>query len=236
MASSWNIESEGRSILLTVEPGAGGRDLVRLNGRTIAKPIGGDEQVREFAIGAQRYFVRRIATGGYELEEDATDASAALLAETATSVLAHSKESPLSMVRDALFGNLSKIGWLVIAALVAVALIYATGPNYGKAAATRVDQVLREMRDANSNMELQFAITIWAKNRRSLDIQEMSWASDNFDRWIRQERLGIRMPYEIVSSEELKGEKVPTAIVTFKIDDRNLRVRVPKDRPISWER
>jgi hypothetical protein len=236
MSNTWNVQSEGKYLRLTVEPGADGRDLVRLNGRTIAKPIGNDEQVREFAIGTRLYSVRRLAAGGYELENDIPAASAARVRQTGTAVMAHSKESPLSMVRDAFFGNLAIIGWLVIAGLVAAALIYATGPNYAKAAATRVDQVLREMREANNDMELQLAITVWAKNRRSLDIQEMSWASNNFDRWLREEKLGVQMPYEIVDSEELEGAAVPTAIVTFKIADRNLKVRVPKDRPITWER
>jgi hypothetical protein len=41
--------------------------------------------------------------------------------------------------------------------------------------------------------------------------------------------------YKMVSSTEIKGEKVPTAIVTFILEGTQYRVRVPKDLPITWE-
>ena len=128
------------------------------------------------------------------------------------------------------------IAWGAVVLLAVALIFFATGPGYEKVAGQRVDKILHDMMSGR-DAEMQFSVTLWAKNKRVLDSTEMNWASDHFDRWRRDKDIYGKpfSRYAIVKSELLKEEKIPTAIVTFTIEDKEYKVRVPKDLPISWE-
>jgi len=116
-----------------------------------------------------------------------------------------------------------------------ILIFWAKGPSYEKLASERVDKVLHDMMPGKE-IEMQFSVTLWAKNKRVLEQTEMNIAMNHFDRW-RQAKGIYGKPfssYKIVSSELVKEEKNPTAIVTFTIEDKEYKVRVPKDDEISW--
>ena len=68
-----------------------------------------------------------------------------------------------------------------------------------------------------------------------LDTQELSWADTAFMRW-RQEKEFFNgfSSFKVTRSEEVKGAEVRTFIVTLVADGRELKVRVPERRPMSW--
>jgi len=108
-------------------------------------------------------------------------------------------------------------------------IFWAKGPGYEKLAAERVDKILHDMMSGRET-EMQFSVTLWYRNKRVLDQTDMNIAMNHFDRW-RQAKGIYGKPfssYKIVSSELVKSEKTPTAIVTFTIEDKQYKVRVPR--------
>jgi len=83
---------------------------------------------------------------------------------------------------------------------------------------------------------MQFSVTLWAKNTRVLEQNEMNIAMDHFDKWRQAKGIYGKAfsSYKIVKSEIVKEEKNPTAIVTFTLEDKEYKVRVPKDEEITW--
>ena len=232
--ASWDLFVNGQDYNVSVERMPNGKDAIRVNGRIAAKPMESGEAECAVSVGGIPYTVRRHGEE-FEVFEDPLAKAADRNRSTANAVLAHSPDSPLPMLKSSIL-KMPAIGWGVVVVLAAVMIFYAMGPGYEKLAAQRVDQILHDMPSGKST-EMQFSVGLWAKNKRVLDSQEMSWASDHFDRW-RQEKDLYNHPfskYAIVKSELVKEEKVPTAIVTFTIDDKEYKVRVPKDLPISWE-
>jgi len=55
------------------------------------------------------------------------------------------------------------------------------------------------------------------------------------DRWCQKKDLYRKVgEFETLDAEIVEGEATPTAIVHFKLEGNEYRVRVPKDLPISW--
>lgn len=233
---SWDIPIGTKTHHISVERGQNDKDVVRVDGRVAAKPFGAEDQERTISVGGVPYIVRRDGKD-YELVEDDAANAMARSVDTARVTLAQSGVNPLPAAPErslAFMGPL--IGWGVVVGIVAVILIYATGGGYEKQAGERMKQVLHEMRTGNEN-EMQTAIGLWARNSRSLDLQELSWASTKFDEW-RGEKDLVGKPfttYEIVDSDEVKDAEAPTAVVTFTIDGKEYKARVPERRPIAWE-
>lgn len=239
MLASWDLFINGILYSVSVERMPNGKDSIRVNGRIAAQPMGSDEQERELSVGGKPHIVRR-AGDGFEIAADeripARAEARRRTTATGNAVLAHASDSPLPMVKSQAPGWLPIAGWAAVVAVIAIVLVYATGPSYKKQAATRMQQVLHEMQ-SGKDAEMQFAVCLWAMNVRVLDIQSMSVASDHFDKWRQAKNLYGRAftRYKIVSSEEVKDQPVPTAIVTFTIEDEQFKVRVPERREISWE-
>lgn len=236
MLATWDLFVDGTLYTVSVERMPNGKDSIRVNGRIAAQPMGSDDQERELSVGGTPHIVRRAGTDGFQIAVDERADVKRRTQATAKAVLAHAADSPLPMVKSQAPGWLPVAGWAAVVAIVAIVLVYATGPSYKKQAATRMQQVLHEMQ-SGKDAEMQFAVCLWAMNVRVLDLQSMSVASDHFDKWRQAKNLYGRAftRYKIVSSEEVKDQKVPTAIVTFTIEDEQYKVRVPERREISWE-
>jgi hypothetical protein len=236
MANSWDLSIDGTLYVVTIERTPNGKDSVRVNGRIAAKPIDQAEEEQTFSVGGQPYIVRRIGKESFEILEDDWATAPQRAKSTADAALTHASDSPLPMAKQAAT-TLPLIGWGAVVAMLGLVLLYAArGKSYERVASDRVLEVLENMKSGR-NVEMQFAVTIWTKNKRRLDLQEMSWGSDHFDRWRQEKGLYQKAftKFEIISSEMVKGQSIPTAIVTFKIEGDLYKVRVPKDLPISWE-
>jgi hypothetical protein len=238
MLGSWNITVDGREHVVSVERGQNQKDMVRINGRVAAKPIGPEETERGISVGGAPYILHRKGPDSYDLVEDEWAVAEQRNRESANAILTHTRETPLSMAKSSVSRFLPMAGWAAVVAMVAIVMVYATGDNYAELAGKRVKQILTEMQTAGGdNMKMQLAVTLWAKNRRALDTGELAWASDNFDKWLQAKGLYNKAftAFEVTDSKEVEGAERPTAIVSFKIEGQEYRVRVPKDLPISWE-
>ena len=63
MAKNWNVTVAGRERYISVEPAESGREVIRVDGRTAARPLAGDDQERVFEIDGERYTIRRAPEG-----------------------------------------------------------------------------------------------------------------------------------------------------------------------------
>jgi len=242
---NWDVEVNGQDYAVSVHRAENGKDVVRVNGRAAAKPIGPADKECAINIGGYPYVLRRTGADAYDLQiakaTAATKSPLALAREiqerdnaiNALGVLAES-QAPVALEKDPFFKRLPSFGWLVIVAAIAAMIVYAAaGPSYKKVALERVTRVLSEM---HSEKTSQFAVTFWFKNKKILDTAEMNIASDGFDRWRQKKDLYRQIgEYSVIDSKVVEGEKVPTAIVRFTIEGKEYRVRVPKDLPISWD-
>jgi hypothetical protein len=238
MLGSWKIDVDGREHVVTIERGQNQKDVVRVNGRVAAKPLGPEETERGISVGGAPYIINRLGPDSYDLVQDEWAMAPQRSREAANHVLAHTRETPLAAVKSSAASFIPIIGWAAVVAVIGLMMLYAVGDNYEELAGKRMKQILTEMQTAGGDdMKMQLAITLWAKNRRQLDTQELSWASEHFDKFLREKDLYNRVftNYEVVESKEVEGANPQAAIVTFKIEGKEYRVRVPKDTPISWE-
>jgi hypothetical protein len=240
---TWSLEVDGQDYAVSVERAENGKDVVRINGRIATKPIGAEEKDRSVSVGGLPYILVRRSADQYDLQPVAATAavkSPAAMAQQirerdnalgALGVLAKSN-APVALPGDPFFKRLPIMGWIAIAGLIAVMLYVATGPGYTEIAVARVNRVLSEMHEMKGS---QFAVTYWYKNKKILGNTEMSIASDTFDRWSRQKGFYRKVgEFQILDAEVVKGESTPTAIVHFKLEGNEYRVKVPKDLPITW--
>ena len=241
---TWDVDVNGQVYAVSVERAENGKDVVRINGRVATKPIGPEEEDRSITVGGWPYILRRQGADKFDLQAGEASAVAvksprALAREigkrddalTALGILAESK-APLALSGDPFFKRLPVFGWIAVVGLIAGMLYFATGPSYKKISVQRVKRVLSEMHEMKGS---PFAVTFWFKNKQILDNTEMSIASDSFDRWLQKKDLYRKVgEFEILDAELVKGEATPTAIVHFKLEGNEYRVKVPKDLPISW--
>ena len=232
---AWDVEVGGVDYSVSIDRTENGKDVVRVGGRVIARPMGAEESERSILVGGAPYLVRRTGPGTFDLEVDqaAADLQARTL-ETGRTVLAHAN-APLGLKHDT---SPSRLPWILVGiVVVAFGAIAFVGliPRYDRDVRSRVTQVLHEMQDP-SHGETSLGISLWAKNRRNLDSGELAGASNQFDNWRRAKDIYRQVgPFTVDKVEVLKGEPVPTAIVTFTLEGKQYKIRVQKDRPITWE-
>lgn len=240
----WDVEVDGQVYAVTVDRGENGKDTIRVNARVAARPMGPDDTDRSIDVGGWTYIVSRQGTrqfnlergdGPAEVKSPRTQARELQQRESnldAMTVLARSN-APVALHQDPLFKRLPIFGYVAVILGVVVLMYMLKGPSYDKVAFARVNRVLSEM---HSEKTSQFAVTFWFKNKKILEQSEMSLASDQFDRWRQAKDLYRQVGnYEVIDSKVIDDDKAPTAIVRFVLEGKEYRVRVPKDRPISWE-
>jgi hypothetical protein len=239
----WQVEVDGQAYDVTVVRGENGKDVVRVNGRVAAKPIAPDEKERAIEVGGRTYVLRRQGADKFELQGGSASAAmspAALARElrkrddtmNAFAVLAESN-APVAITPDSFFKRLPIVGWVVIVALIGGMMVYmAAGPSYDKVATQRVKMMLTDIHTSKGS---SLGLKYWYNNNRPVDTAELMRASDNFDHWRQNNGLYRQIgEFQIVDAEVVKGEATPTAIVRFKIEGIEHRVKVPKDLPITW--
>jgi len=232
--ATWDLFVNGHDYSVSVERLPNGRDAIRINGRIAAKPMDPGDAECCVSVGGIPYTIKRRGKDEFAIEEDPLAQAQVRTQATAKALLAHSSDSPLPFLKSSLLRG-PVIAWSLVVIVAGILIFWAKGPSYEKLASERVDKVLHDMMPGKE-MEMQFSVTLWAKNKRVLEQTEMNIAMNHFDRW-RQAKGIYGKPfssYKIVSSELVKEEKNPTAIVTFTIEDKEYKVRVPKDDEISW--
>ena len=234
MLATWDLFVNGHDYSVTVERLPNGRDAVRINGRIATKPLDPADAECCVSVGGIPYTIHRRGKDDFEIVEDPLAQAVQRTRTTAKHVLAHSADSPLPFLKSSML-RAPAIGWAVVVLVAGLLLFWAKGPSYEKLAGERVDKILHDMM-SGKDVEMQFSVTLWAKNKRVLEQTEMNIAMNHFDKW-RQAKGLYGKPfstYKIVKSELVKDEKNPTAIVTFTIEGTEYKVRVPKDDEISW--
>ena len=234
MLATWDLFVNGHDYSVTIERLPNGRDAVRINGRIAAKPLDSGDAECCVSVGGVPYTIHRRGKDDFEIVEDPLAQAVQRTRTTAKNVLAHSADSPLPFLKSSVLRG-PAIGWALVVVVAGLLLFWAKGPSYEKLAGERVDKILHDMKSGN-DVEMQFSVTLWAKNKRVLEQTEMNIAMNHFDKW-RQAKGLYGKPfstYKIEKSELVKDEKNPTAIVTFTIEGTEYKVRVPKDDEISW--
>ena len=228
MPASWDVEIEGHMHTITVDRAESGKDVIKVDGRTAARPMGPDDHETEIAIGFYRYAITR---SGDEFEirtlQDAEGAAAEASAAAAAA-------GPVYVTRSGSQTLFMRFGWIFILGLIAGIGWLLFGPNYAREAGKRVQAILEDIKDGPSK-ESSVSAALWAKNVRELDQQELASAEKEFASWREEKGFvnGCGSP-KIVHSEKLKGTDVPTALVTFECDGGRHQVIVPQGRPIQW--
>lgn len=234
MLATWDLFVNGHDYAVTVERLPSGRDAVRVNGRIATKPLDPGEAECCITVGGIPHTISRRGKDEFQIVEDPLAQAQARARDTAQTVLAQSPNSPLPFLKSSVLRG-PVILWGLVVVVAALLIFWAKGPGYEKLAADRVDRVLHDMMSGKET-EMQFSVTLWAKNKRVLEQTEMNIAMNHFDHW-RQAKGIYGKPfavYKIVGAELVKEEKNPTAVVTFTIEDKQYKVRVPKDDEISW--
>lgn len=228
MTNQWNVTVRGRERQVSIEHTETGKDVIRVDGRTAARPLSLDEAERAFDIDGFAYTVRR---DGENFTLDQVVDPLAPRPEAFGYADPRMQPAPLPDVKLA---KLTQYWWVGVVAAVAV-LMYFALPSYTKDASKRVETMLLDLKEG-PNAESSIATTIWARNVRSMDSGELSAANDQFMKWRSEKNFDLPRGFashRMVKSEKTDGE-VPTAIVTFELDGKTYRVRVPERRPISW--
>jgi hypothetical protein len=126
---------------------------------------------------------------------------------------------------------------VIVLAIVLGFGVKAAFPDYEDVAEKRVKTVLTGMQDGTQpTTKTETAMNIWAFNMiRVSDRDRLAWASDHFDKW-RQEGDIYRKTGEftIDKVELVPGAPEETALVTFTLEGKVYKVRVPKEHAISW--
>jgi hypothetical protein len=232
--SSWDLFVNGHDYSVTIERMPNGKDAIRVNGRIAAKPMDPAEAECVINIGGVPHMITRRGKDGFDIGEDPLAQAQARTQDTAKTILAQKGQTAVTIKKSSPL-TAPMIGWGIVVIVAGLLIFWAKGPGYDKIAAERVDHILRDMKSGRE-VEMQFSVTLWAKNKKVLEQTEMNIAMNHFDRW-RQEKGIYGKPfssYKIVKSEVLKSEANPTAIVTFTIEDTEYKVKVPKDAEISW--
>ena len=233
-SQTWDVSVSGREFAVCVLEGEGGKWFVRVDGRAAAKPLGPDEKERIVPVGGALYRLHRSQKNEFALDPHELPAPATVSNHPAALLPDRIRDMPLGPTPTD-YIPWSLVVWGGLVAVVALMMWYALGPNYEKQAAGRVKAIVADMAQG-TGPEVQFAVGLWARNVRTLaDRDELSWASDNFDKWRIEKKLYHRFSsWEVLDSELVEGAGVPTAIVTVMIEGQKYEMRVPERQPISW--
>jgi hypothetical protein len=237
MLATWKIPSEvdGKILVITVERAENGKDLIRINGHVAAKPISPGEGGAVISVAGQSYMVSRKGPDSYTLVRDISADAQARTRETAQAILAHAP-TPMMSTSAPLSRLFPIAAWVAVVVSIAAVLLWAAPKSYDKLAAQRVRSMLIEMK-VGRNPDYRRAILLWGKAPYPMDAQELSWASNGFDKWRREKKLYNRpfTNFDVTSSKIVEGTKVPTAIVTFTIESTEYKARVVRGAPMTWE-
>lgn len=135
------------------------------------------------------------------------------------------------------------LGVIIVIAILAV-VVYSgvggkvvnkvTGNAYADAASRRTKAILKDM-SAGRDSESHLGATLWERNVVSMDQGELDGAHRAFINFRRSRSFdGPFRTYNIVSSEEVEGEPVKTALVTFEVNGKTHRWLVPENARIRW--
>ena len=231
--AEWTIKVEDQDHNVTLTPTPNGKMIVRVDGRTVAKPISPEESERIVPVGNALYVVTRDEDGEFFLFQHEVLRPAPSGGPAAR--LPHRiAEMPLNLKSSSPIRPVA-VAWLVIVVLAGLTLFYAVGPNYEKQAVGRVEQILGDMAQG-TGAEVQFAVGLWFRNVKTLsDRDELSWASDHFDRWRMEKNLYRTFgSWRVIDSELVEDSVVPTARVTVEIEGARYAMLVPERDEITW--
>jgi hypothetical protein len=216
-AQTWPVTIDGVSYTVSLAPTGNGKLAVRVNERVAAKPIAPDEVERVFNLAGATCTLSRERSGEFNLIVEQP--------------LPELSQEPASRI-DFSFIAPRYFVWGFVALLFAAPLFWVmAGTSYEKRAKRRVENVLTGMSEAPHSA----TIGLWARNARSLDSNELSWASDQFDRWRFAAGLADTIKsWTILDVTAVKDAQVPTVIVRVTIDGKALSMKVPERMPISW--
>ncbi len=110
-------------------------------------------------------------------------------------------------------------------------------PSYESVAKTRVTNVLTGMREGTgTGAKVETAMAMWAEGKlRITDRDRLSAASDGFDKWRRAKDLYRPTgEFTVDSVEMVKDAPEETAIVSFTLEGKPYKVKVPKSSFIRW--
>lgn len=234
MTNQWSVTVNGRERQITIDHAESGKDVIRVDGRTVARPLNAEEQERVFAIDGFRYTLRREA-GGFVVDQIAEPQAHAAADAYANPAVLTGNPDAFGLVPDRKFAALHRYWWVAVVIGIGV-MVYFMVPRYEKDAAFRVETMLADLKDG-IDAESSLATSIWARNVRGMDSGELSSANNQFTRWRNERDFWYEKgfaTYKVIASQVVEGAEVPTAIVTFEIDGDQYKVLVPERRPIAW--
>lgn len=235
MLGSWDLELDGRVYRVTVERSETGKDVVRVDGRVATKPIAPEEDERGVTIGNRAYIVRRTGRDAYELVEDEFALPPQSFTPAQRGPATHEVRKAAGLSGPNYFGLFLKIAVAAVVIGLLGGIYTLINPGYKKQARQRVSLMLSDMK-SGANVDMQFSIGYFYLNKRVLDRDEMNIGSDKFDKW-RNEKDIYNKPFKefkILDATLEKDAAVETAIVTFTLDGKEYKVRVPKNQTMSW--
>lgn len=82
---TWMVHVDGaqREVFVDTDP-ASGRTAIRVDGRMAGRPMASTEEEREIAVGNDRYIIRRMADGSFDLDKAPPDAASMAAARNGT--------------------------------------------------------------------------------------------------------------------------------------------------------
>jgi hypothetical protein len=233
--SSWDLTVQGQDYVVSVDRGENGKDTIRINGRVAAKPMNADETERSISVGGAAYIVRRDGNA-FDIVQDEWADPLVTSRHTANTVLAHAGEIPVSARKRDASSFIPMIGWALLIGIVGAGMFFFVRMSrYDNLAKIRVGKMLKDMK-SGKDVDMEGSVDMWALGRR-LDSMQKGWASDNFTRWRQEKDLYQKTfsTYEVTECKLVDGAATPTANVTFKLDDAEYHIVVPKGNAIYWE-
>jgi hypothetical protein len=237
IVSWWEISHAEGMRKLTVEQAPNNREFIRLDGRTIAKPLDPTEGLREVLIEGRKFVIRRNPGGfGFDLEyPEPVDAPPELATPTESHPLvATMRGVSVELLRE--MRERIRLSWLLWAglALAIFSMLYMAIPKYEQEAVKRVKLLVAEMALGPGPQE-ELAMGIWLRNTRTPERDELLWCVSHFPEFRNAKNLRRKFSsWKIVESAMVEDAKVPTALVTIEVEGVPYKMLVPERRTITW--
>jgi len=216
-ARTWDFSGPTGNHVVTVDRSETGKDVIRIDGRVAARPLGEDEPSRRIVIDGTPHLLRRVEDG---FELDLSD-----IEEPEFHVPVASLPDPHRFWRVV----------MVIAFLVVGGVTYAFFPTYQRQAASRVRQMLTNMSEGKNSEKAETAIALWAKGQNRISATELGWAISHYPDFQNAKNLRRTFTsWEVLDTEGVDDAERPTAIVTVEVEGQRMRMLVPDKMPISW--